>query len=410
MEVNETRQIPKSTMGGGKILLLIVLIAIFLFGAFYLFSSYLIKKEDEKFINVVREGTFENHPEKKIGEAFEDYFEDGEWSHWESKGHNVEFRGYCEIEGKTTSTVIWFKVEDDLSGFELNGGSVGTNPKWLEIEHVISSVYTGVDITEANYGYTMEEYIARCTVVETETIARNPNAYIGQDILIEGSIGNTFGVYSIGLWSTANPITVEYDGVAYDLELNPLGNILNGDYGFVAGEYIGNDTISAEIIVVYDDRYEDSYMQIINSVSGAGQEYEANISNDMYDLYDYFRYVNGKYPQAFFENMGIDYETDPYPRGCSYYSSDWSIGFISDADSGEECFISGAASEQYGVTLCGVYTGMDREYFYECIGEEWKIFEYNGTLERVIEDDKGEVSVFITFSQGKVSEVRAYDR
>lgn len=136
---------------------------------------------------------------------------------------------------------------------------------------------------------------------------------------------------------------------------------------------------------------------------GTGNDY-----SDDYEMYGYFRYVDGKNPQAFFENLGMAYEKDPYPRGCGYYSSDWSIGFISDADSGEECFINGTASEQYGVTLCGIYTGMDREYFYECIGTEWKLFEYNGVLEKVIEDDKGEVRVFITFSQGKVSEVRAY--
>lgn len=137
---------------GTKIILRIVVIVGILFLFFYLFTSYLMKQEDKEFIACVKQGEFDAFPGQLIGEVFEIYFENGKWIHWEDKNHHVEFRGDCEVDGEKTYVVIWFNVDERLTTFEVDGGFVGTNPEWLEIEEVICSAYLGTEITEELYG------------------------------------------------------------------------------------------------------------------------------------------------------------------------------------------------------------------------------------------------------------------
>ena len=251
--------------------------------------------------------------------------------------------------------------------------------------------------------YTIAEYISICDVVSTETIGRNPDAYIGKDVLIEGSIGNTFGVYSIGLWSTSNPITVEYDGTAYNIELNPIGNILNGDYGFVAGRYIGDNTIRAEIIVIYEDRDNDSYEQLISSgVQSNKNSGNEDAENATFDMYEYVFSEEGKTPIDFFESAGMRYKTEPTGRGCEYYSRDIDAWFVSDADY-VECYVSGDNSRDYGVTVYGLYIGLEEDEvysFFEVVNQG------NDSLLLWTEDEAGYLE--ISFAYGKVSELHFY--
>ncbi len=98
--------------------------------------------------------------------------------------------------------------------------------------------------------YTIEEYLSNCIVVDLESLARNPEQYIGEDIIVEGSLGTTFGVLHVGMWTTTTPVVVEYDGVAYDTDFNEVGNILDGDYGYVAGRFMDDETIDGVIVIV----------------------------------------------------------------------------------------------------------------------------------------------------------------
>ena len=98
--------------------------------------------------------------------------------------------------------------------------------------------------------YTIEEYLNNCIVVDLETLARNPDDYVGKHIIVEGSLGTSFGVVHVGLWTTVNPVVVDYDGMAYDTNLNEVGNILNDDYGYVAGQFMEDGSIDGVIVIV----------------------------------------------------------------------------------------------------------------------------------------------------------------
>ena len=98
--------------------------------------------------------------------------------------------------------------------------------------------------------YTIEEYLNNCIVVDLETLARNPDDYVGKHIIVEGSLGTTFGVVHVGLWTTVNPVVVDYDGMAYGTNLNEVGNILNDDYGYVAGQFMEDGSIDGVIVIV----------------------------------------------------------------------------------------------------------------------------------------------------------------
>ena len=108
--------------------------------------------------------------------------------------------------------------------------------------------YSGADVYSTEY--TIDEYLSKCIVVDLESLARNPEEYVGKDIIVEGSLGTTFGVLHVGMWTTTNPVVVEYDGVAYDTDFNEVGNILDGDYGYVAGRFMDDETIDGFVVIV----------------------------------------------------------------------------------------------------------------------------------------------------------------
>lgn len=101
--------------------------------------------------------------------------------------------------------------------------------------------------------FTIEDYVANCTYVELEALARNPGKYVGEHIIVEGALDVMtifdFKTIFVGAW-TAYSLEVEYDGMGYDQNFNEIGNILSGDYGYVAGEFIGDETIKAEIVII----------------------------------------------------------------------------------------------------------------------------------------------------------------
>ena len=101
--------------------------------------------------------------------------------------------------------------------------------------------------------YTIEEYVAECTFVELEMLARNPEKYVGQHIMVEGRLSLTtifdYSLLELEAW-TPYALEIEYDGIAYDRNYKEVGNIISGDYGYVAGEFLGDKTIRAAIVFI----------------------------------------------------------------------------------------------------------------------------------------------------------------
>lgn len=169
-------------------------------------------------------------------------------------------------------------MKNDIELFEKDLEQVDLDIEMIQdISYEDVELYAKQDLTameeenESNE-MTLEEYLNSCIEVSNADIARNPSAYVGKNIIIEGSLGNTAGVLSIGLWTTEHPITILYDGVAYDANLNPMGEVLNSDYGYVAGTYTSDDKIEAKIIVVLNDEANEALTQNDKVEEFVGQE------------------------------------------------------------------------------------------------------------------------------------------
>ncbi len=109
---------------------------------------------------------------------------------------------------------------------------------------------------------TIEEYLNSCEKITGEELARNPEAYIGKDIILEGKFNILSDSIVIDWFADSGIIRVDYDGKAIDAQGNVVGNVMSGDYGYVAGRYGGEDEwgtryIDAEIIILDDGTKED---------------------------------------------------------------------------------------------------------------------------------------------------------
>ena len=99
--------------------------------------------------------------------------------------------------------------------------------------------------------YTIDDFLESCTVVEMEALARNPEKYIGKNIIVEGDFFVMLDTIYIDDWASgAGYFEVIYNGVAYDENFNEVGNVINSDSGYVAGEFLGDKTIKASIVIV----------------------------------------------------------------------------------------------------------------------------------------------------------------
>lgn len=105
---------------------------------------------------------------------------------------------------------------------------------------------------------TLEEYINICTFVTGEELARNPENYVGKNIVMEGQFHILAGEIVLDWFTDSGIIKIVYDGKALDAQGNVVGDVMSGDYGVVAGRYGGEDAmgqryIEAEVILLTDE-------------------------------------------------------------------------------------------------------------------------------------------------------------
>lgn len=345
-----------------------------------------------KYIDVVKKASvYEENPDVTIGDLFENYFTDGEWtyanlSEESSKGieHSVEFSGKCHVENELTTVKIWFVVEDVESGsFYLNGGYC-PNEKYTA-EDIVMAVIQNVDVQEIaqQSADTWEEYINSCQKVTIEDIARNPESYIGKNIIVYGSLGETMGVLSIGLWTSVYPMTVEYDDVAYDTNLNPLGNILDTDYGYVIGQMIDDSTIKAEIVIVSDsdNLFSDGNNPFAESETSEGSGLNYDLDTDTENVTEETGFIglqgdyictnadNGSWTgriqileinetELVFQVSSLDYDGPQNLLTATAYLEDESTAIYDDGY-GFSMTLSWIDSENFWVGYIGELTGTD---------------------------------------------------
>lgn len=84
-------------------------------------NGYKLQRDVGKFVNMVKEGSFENHPNVTIEDGFEKFFNDTNWEYVNSdNGYDtVEFRGSFNYENQDVLTVMQFHIYEDNT-FEPN--------------------------------------------------------------------------------------------------------------------------------------------------------------------------------------------------------------------------------------------------------------------------------------------------
>lgn len=105
-----------------KLLVLALLVSIVVAG----FSQRLTPKDATKFISIVTGGTFNNFPDKLIGEAFEEHFENPRWKYRKEGEENiVEFTGtFLDESGEMATVSMIFSVTEADRTFVLKNWSI----------------------------------------------------------------------------------------------------------------------------------------------------------------------------------------------------------------------------------------------------------------------------------------------
>lgn len=75
----------------------------------------------DKYIAAVTEGTLNGFPDKTIGEAFDDFFDDPEWKSFTDEKDRIiiEFNGGCTWYDEEANCCIQFEVDEDGEDFEI---------------------------------------------------------------------------------------------------------------------------------------------------------------------------------------------------------------------------------------------------------------------------------------------------
>ncbi|SHJ99404.1 zinc-ribbon domain-containing protein [Hespellia stercorisuis] len=114
--------------------------------------------------------------------------------------------------------------------------------------------------TEQIADMTIEEYVDSCVSVTADDLARNPEAYIGENIIMEGIFSIVFDDIFIGLWEGQGGLEVSYkEKNVYNANGEVIGNVISGDYGYAAGVFrgdnnFGNPYMDGVLIIVTEER------------------------------------------------------------------------------------------------------------------------------------------------------------
>lgn len=123
-------------------LLFIIVCAV---GVFFLYKN--TQNEDtasSRYVAFVKNGTFNDYPDRSIGEAFDSYFADGSWSEFTSSDGStvVEFRGRCLYGGVSGILTMQYEIYSDDS-FEIVYADFDDDPlSFFEIGLAVDAIMT----------------------------------------------------------------------------------------------------------------------------------------------------------------------------------------------------------------------------------------------------------------------------
>lgn len=155
---------------------------------------------------------------------------------------------YKTVSGKVTTSKILFEIIASiifwyiLASVFVPGGDTDAEPTSSSGTAVVEEQKDDQKPSEPAGEMTLEEYLNSCISVTQEELNRNPDTYIGKNILLEGDFSIVADSIIIGLWDGQGGVEVKYDGKsAYNANGEQVGNVISGDYGYAAGIYRGED-------------------------------------------------------------------------------------------------------------------------------------------------------------------------
>lgn len=102
--------------------------------------------DSDKYVDVVKNGTLQAAPDKKIGPAFENFFGDPKWKAFKSKEDKqvVEFTGKCKWQGQDADFKMQFIMHDDKKSFEVGYLAVnGQNMNAVQKASLLKKIFDG---------------------------------------------------------------------------------------------------------------------------------------------------------------------------------------------------------------------------------------------------------------------------
>ncbi|MBN2253623.1 MAG: hypothetical protein JW701_07980 [Kosmotogaceae bacterium] len=225
-------------------------------------SQRLLPQDSARFISIVTEGTFNNFPDKLIGESFDSFFEVTRWKHSRVGSENfVEFTGSFTDENNVTTTVMMrFSVKEEDSTFLMD---------YWEID--------GVPQDNANQFAFLERIFLPDRADVAISIVKDGYFYDFPDKII----GETFSVFFIdGYWdyfvSSDNLDVVEFVGSFYNED-----GLAEAVFQFVVD--VEQRTFEIEYLGI-DDVTQDETMidAMLNSIFATKI---AEVKNSYFDVY-----------------------------------------------------------------------------------------------------------------------------
>lgn len=156
-----------------KIVLGLIIMASF-YGAITLLTDGVKGKE---YIDIVKNGSFDNYPNIEIGEAFENYFDNPKWRYFVSDKDIdvVEFTGKCMYDNAEVTALIQFTI-DNNSRFEAKYFSMNdVSQNLLMMYGIIDAV-----MEESNINNTLDSSYTNESSNKIENNSVNNNGYLDE--------------------------------------------------------------------------------------------------------------------------------------------------------------------------------------------------------------------------------------
>ncbi len=125
----------------------VVFIIVACVAALFLVMFIVSKVKEFYYISLVKEGNFDDYPNVMIGEAFENYFNQPEWSCTDALEdgnlHSVEFEGTRRVDGVNRKVKISFVVNDNSENSYMTDAKIVGNPVGITAEDLVTEAIVG---------------------------------------------------------------------------------------------------------------------------------------------------------------------------------------------------------------------------------------------------------------------------